>query len=161
MAGRSGDMMRTSPRHRLRSVVITRMPRRQPHVLVVEDDRMLAEMYRLSLLLDGFIVEVAPDGEAGIQRVTRGRHPDAIVLDLNRSRFERRLSRRDGLDLLSMLRASPSTQSIPVVVLASDPQDFEVVLRRGATACLARWRSTPADLIGQLDALLHRRSRHR
>ena len=60
-----------------------------------------------------------------------------------------------------MLRASPPTQSIPVVVLASDPQDFEVVLSRGATACLARWRSTPADLTDQLDALLQRRGRRR
>jgi CheY-like chemotaxis protein len=142
-----------APYH-LRSIVIARLPRREPHVLLIEDDRVLAEMYRLSLLLDGFAVDVAPDGEAGIQRVTRGRRPDAIVLDLNRSRVDRRTPRRDGLDMLSMLRSGPPTRSIPVVVLASDPQDFEDVLNRGATVCLARWRSTPADLTDRLDDLL-------
>ena len=87
--------------------------------------------------------------------MTRGHRPDAIVLDLNRSRVDRRLPRRDGLDMLSVLRAAPPTQSIPVVVPAGDPQDFDDVLSRGATACLARWRSTPADLTDRLDELLH------
>jgi CheY-like chemotaxis protein len=153
--------MEPPPPYHLRSVVIARIPHREPHVLLVEDDRVLAEMYRLSLLLSGYLVDVAPDGEAGIQRVTMGRRPDAIVLDLNRSRVDRHLPRRDGLDMLSMLRATPPTQSIPVLALAGEPQDFEDVLSRGATACLARWRSTPADLTNRLDDLLHHRAYRR
>ena len=109
--------------YHLRSIVIARIPRREPRVLLVEDDRVLADMYRLSLLLDGFMVDVAPDGEAGIERVTRGRLPDAVVLDLNRSRVDRRLPRRDGIDMLTMLRAAPPTQSIPVVVLTTSTDD--------------------------------------
>jgi CheY-like chemotaxis protein len=154
-------MMDSARPYHLRSVVIARIPRREPRVLLVEDDRVLADMYRLSLLLDGFMVDVAPDGEAGIERVTRGRLPDAVVLDLNRSRADRRLPRRDGIDMLTMLRTAPPTQSIPVVVLASDPQDFEHVLSRGATVCLARWRSTPADLTDRLDNLLNHRTQRR
>jgi two-component system chemotaxis response regulator CheY len=122
----------------------------------VEDDYVRAEEYKLTLLLHGFSVDVAPDGEAGIQRVTRGDVPAAIVLDLGRPRVDRQMPRRDGLDMVSVLRAIATTESVPIVALASDPQDFNDVLDRGATACLARWRSTTTDLMDRLDEILQR-----
>jgi CheY-like chemotaxis protein len=125
------------------------------HILLVEDDHALAQIYRLGMLLHGFHVDVAPDGEAGIQRVQKGRPPDAIVLDLGLPRVDRGVPRRDGLTMLSVVRAREATQSIPVVVLANDPQDFKDVLELGATACLARWRATVRDLTGRLDRVLH------
>jgi DNA-binding response OmpR family regulator len=128
---------------------------RTDRILLVEEDHVLAEMYELSLLLHGFLVDVAPDGEAGIQRVARGQHPDAIVLDIGLPRINRRAPRRDGLAMLSALRSTSTTKFIPVVVLASDPQDFADVMELGATVCLARWRSTTNDLTGQLDEILH------
>jgi CheY-like chemotaxis protein len=129
---------------------------RRDHILLVEDDHVRAEKYRLTLLLHGFYVDVAPDGEAGIQRVTRGDLPAAIVLDLGRPRVDRRMPRRDGLEMVSVLRSAPATESVPIVALASDPQDFRDVLDRGATACLAGWQSTAIDLTNRLDEILHR-----
>jgi CheY-like chemotaxis protein len=130
--------------------------RRRDHILLVEDDYVRAEEYKLTLLLHGFSVAVAPDGEAGIQRVARGDVPAAIVLDLGRPRVDRQVPRRDGLDMVSALRSARATQSVPIVALASDPQDFKDVLDRGATICLAGWRSTTIDLMDRLDEILQR-----
>ena len=137
------------------SVVAPINRRRGNRILLVEDDHVLTQMYKLSLLLHGFLVDVAPDGEAGIQRVASGQQPDAIVLDMGLPRVNRRVPRRDGLAMLSALRSTFSTKRIPVVVLASDPLDFADVMELGATVCLARWRSTAKDLTGKLDEILH------
>jgi DNA-binding response OmpR family regulator len=137
------------------SVVSPINRRRADRILLVEDDHVLAQMYKLSLLLHGFLVDIAPDGEAGIQSVAKGHKPDAIVLDIGLPRINRRAPRRDGMAMLSALQSTSSTKFIPVVVLASDPQDFADVMELGATVCLARWRSTAKDLTGQLDEILH------
>ena len=71
-------------------------------VLFVEDDGAVAQMYRLKLELDGYQVEVAPDGEVALEMV-RSSPPDLIFLDI-------RLPKLDGLDVLEALRADPATR---------------------------------------------------
>src|SRR5712691_10360247 len=80
-------------------------------VLFVEDDPAVAQMYRLKLELDGYQVEVAPDGELALQ-MARREPPDIIFLDI-------RLPKLGGLDVLEALRADPKTQKLPVVILSS------------------------------------------
>jgi len=48
-------------------------------VLIIEDDQIVANIYRHKFCSEGYEVEVALDGEAGMQRVQSFR-PDAIVL---------------------------------------------------------------------------------
>jgi CheY-like chemotaxis protein len=111
-------------------------------------------MYKLGLLLRGFSVDVARDGEEGIQRVTHGSLPDAVVVDLGLPRVDQEMPRRDGLDMISTLRALRLTQVVPVVVLSNDPASFEEAIERGATECVANWRTTPRDLAGKVITLL-------
>ena len=50
-------------------------------ILLIEDDQIVANVYRNKLLLEGFQVEVAFDGERGLEMV-RVFRPDAVLLDL-------------------------------------------------------------------------------
>jgi CheY-like chemotaxis protein len=144
------------PQSLYHQTVVSEITKRRAHrILLVEDDHVLTQVYKLSLLLHGFSVDIAPDGEAGIQRVAKGQQPDAVVLDMGLPRIDRSVPRRDSRAMLSVIRSTAATKSIPVVVLATDPQDFEDVLDLGATVCLARWRSTAKDLTDQLDEILH------
>ena len=61
-------------------------------------------MYKLSLLLHGFLVDIAPDGEAGIQWVANGHQPDAIVLTIsdNGSGATERAGESTGHGLIGM-----------------------------------------------------------
>ena len=127
---------------------------RHSRVLLVERDHSMAEMYKLSLLLRGFSVDVARDGEEGIQRVLHGSLPDAVVLDLGLPRVDHQMPRKDGLDMISALRSLRLTQAVPVVVLSNDPASFEDAIDRGATQCIANWRTTPRDLASKLAHLL-------
>ena len=66
-------------------------------VLVVEDDRAIADLVGLYLRRDGFGVHVEPDGAAGLAAVRRLR-PAAVVLDVG-------LPGMDGVEVCRRLRA--------------------------------------------------------
>ena len=65
-------------------------------VLLVEDEPRLAEMVRVGLVSEGFVVEVAPDGTDGLWRGTEGEF-DVIVLDIM-------LPKLNGYDVLRKMR---------------------------------------------------------
>ena len=81
----------------------------QKHVLVVEDDRRLRELYRSALQSDGFFVIAVDDGFAALRAVENER-PLAVVLDLD-------LPRLGGRDVEQELRSRPTTQHIPIIVV--------------------------------------------
>lgn len=109
-------------------------------VLFVEDDGAVAQMYRLKLELDGYQVEVAPDGEVALEMV-RSSPPDLIFLDI-------RLPKLDGLDVLEALRADPATRAVPVVILSSHSEKdlVERGAKLGALDHLIKSKTTPTKL---------------
>lgn len=117
-------------------------------VLFVEDDPAVAQMYRLKLELDGYQVEVAPDGEVAL-RMARSEPPDIIFLDI-------RLPKLGGLDVLEALRADPKINAVPVVILSnhSEQELVERGARLGALDHLIKSKTTPARLAGGVDGWL-------
>src|SRR5438046_2726853 len=68
-------------------------PHAQAHkILFIEDDGLIADMYRIKLESEGWNVEVAADGEAGVRQAI-GEPPDLILLDML-------LPRLDGIEVL-------------------------------------------------------------
>jgi CheY-like chemotaxis protein len=110
------------------------------HVLFIEDDPTVAQMYRLKLELDGYRVVMAKDGEEGLRMASELR-PDIIFLDI-------RLPKRDGFAVLEAIRDDPGTQDIPVVILSNygERDLVERGLRLGAQEYLIKSQTTPADL---------------
>ncbi|MGH7867131.1 MAG: response regulator transcription factor, partial [Candidatus Dormibacteraceae bacterium] len=52
-----------------------------PKVLLVEDDAVIAQMYRMKLEMDGYLVDIAPDGVSGLS-MAKESQPDVIFLDI-------------------------------------------------------------------------------
>jgi DNA-binding response OmpR family regulator len=117
-------------------------------VLFVEDDEAIAQMYRLKLELDGYEVDIAPDGEIALQ-MARSSLPDIIFLDI-------RLPKLDGLDVLEALRADPKTKQVPVVILSSHSEQelVERGAKLGALDHLIKSKTTPAKLAGRVEGWL-------
>jgi DNA-binding response OmpR family regulator len=109
-------------------------------VLLIEDDEPTAEMYRLRLERDGYVVFMAHDGEEGLRRALEVQ-PDLVYLDL-------RLPKMDGFEVLRQLRASPATQALPVIILSNygEPDLREQGLSLGALDYLVKADTTPAQL---------------
>ena len=117
-------------------------------VLFVEDDPSVAQMYQLKLELDGYDVEVAPDGEKALD-IAHKNPPDIIFLDI-------RLPKLDGFGVLEALRKDPKTESVPVVILSnySERQLIDRGLRLGALEYLIKTQTTPARLSRGLETWL-------
>ena len=113
-------------------------------VLFVEDDASVAQMYRLKLELDGYVVEVAGDGLSALEKA-RSWRPDIIFRDL-------RLPKLDGLGVLEALRADASTRGIPVVIRSNwnEKELVERGVRLGALDHMIKSQTTPARLSERL-----------
>ena len=119
---------------------LSEAPDEEVHVLFIEDDPAVAEMYKLKLELDGYTVTVAKDGEEGLQVATES-PPDIIFLDT-------RLPKMDGFAVLERLRSADRTREIPVIIL-SNYGERELVdrgLKLGALEYLIKSQTTPANL---------------
>ncbi|MEP7090254.1 MAG: response regulator transcription factor [Nocardioidaceae bacterium] len=117
-------------------------------LLLVEDDPRLAAMLRDLLESEGYVVEVAADGQRGLHLGLTDPF-DLMVLD-------RGLPAIEGLDLLARLRASG--REVPTLVLSAlgSPRDRVDGLDAGAEDYLGK----PFDieeLLARLTALLRRR----
>ncbi|HSE06612.1 MAG TPA: response regulator transcription factor [Methylomirabilota bacterium] len=122
-----------------------------PTILLIEDDRRLAEMVSEYLGGAGFLVSVAGDGRTGLARL--GSEPcDALVLDLM-------LPDLDGLEVCRRLRAF---SDVPVLMLTArgDAMDRVVGLEIGADDYLPK-PFEPRELLARLRAILRRRDRPR
>lgn len=118
-------------------------------ILLVEDDRAVAEMYRLKLRRDGFAVQIAEDGDRAID-LARRQPPDLVLLDV-------RLPKRDGLQVLAAMRRDPPMSEVPIVVLSNYSEDLIVqrCLEGGATDYLVKAHTTPEMLSACLRRWLH------
>jgi DNA-binding response OmpR family regulator len=109
------------------------------HVLLIEDDGSIAEMYRLQLEHDGYRVTIATTGEVGFSALS-GTTPDVVLLDLL-------LPDRSGFDLLATLNERLPKHP-PVVILSNygEPSMIDRGRALGAVEYLVKSRVTPAEI---------------
>lgn len=81
---------------------------RKKRILIIEDDRHIAEGMRLNLNLQGYDVDIAPDGLSGLAG-WKEKRPDLIVLDIM-------LPKMDGLTVLQNIRLED--ERIPVLIVS-------------------------------------------
>ena len=115
-------------------------------VLVIEDDRNLADVVARYLEREGFEVEVVHDGETGLRRALESL-PDLVVLDLM-------LPRIHGIEVFRRLRR---VAPIPVVMLTArgSEEDRVTGLELGADDYVAKPFS-PRELTARVRAVLRR-----
>ena len=81
-----------------------------PLVLVIEDDPKAVDLLRIYLSEAGYAVEIAKDGEEGLEKAKR-LSPNAIILDVL-------LPKVDGWNFLSQIKADATTKDIPVIIVS-------------------------------------------
>ena len=81
-------------------------------VLAVDDSRTMRDMITLALTSEGFEVELAEDGEHGLE-VLDEIAPDVIITDIN-------MPRLDGFGFIDAVRARDDTRTIPILVLTTE-----------------------------------------
>ena len=96
--------------------MIARLTNRSPAairtILIVDDDRSVADTFARMLKLEGFKVATALNAEAGLELADRVR-PDAIILDM-------RMPITNGLQFLRLVRSKPHLVEVPVAIVTGD-----------------------------------------
>jgi two-component system response regulator MprA len=116
-------------------------------ILVIEDEPQIADLLRRGLLYEGYSVEIAGDGEAGLV-MARDRPPDLVLLDLM-------LPGIDGLTVCKRLRAG---SGVPILILTAKDavRDRVAGLDAGADDYVIKPFSFD-ELLARIRALLRRR----
>ena len=116
-------------------------------VLIIEDNTDLAYGLRNNLEIEGYLVDVAVDGVAGLARA-REIHPDLIILDLM-------LPGLDGYRVLKALRESGD--EVPVLILTAHGEEADKVrgFRLGADDYVTKPFGL-LELMARVAALLRR-----
>lgn len=116
-------------------------------VLVVEDDRAIAELVGLYLRRDGFGVHVESDGTAGLAAVRR-LSPVAVVLDVG-------LPGLDGVEVCRRMRAEQDWTPVLFVTARADEVDRVLGLEMGADDYVTKPFS-PRELVARVRTVLRR-----
>ena len=110
-------------------------------ILIIEDERMLADMYRDRFIHEGYQVESAFDAEEGLE-MAKETKPDLIVLDIL-------LPRANGTDFLEKLRKTEEIDSTKVIAYSNydDADSKEKAKGLGAREYLIKTNYTPKEIL--------------
>ncbi|MFJ8534725.1 response regulator [Streptomyces sp. NPDC093591] len=117
-------------------------------MLVVDDNKVIRQLIRVNLELEGFEVVTAADGAECLDVVHQVR-PDAVTLDVV-------MPRLDGLQTAARLRADPRTRDLPLAIVSACTQhEVDSGLDVGVDAFLAK-PFEPAELVSLVRRLIER-----
>lgn len=116
----------------------------QKKILLVEDDNGLANVYKMRLETEGFLVHRVPNGEDALAASIEFK-PDLIVLDVM-------MPKVSGFDVLDILRNTPETANIKVVMLTalSQDSDKEKANKLGADDYMVKSQVVIADVVERI-----------
>jgi two-component system response regulator VicR len=86
-------------------------------ILVIEDDLDIADLVKLVLETEDFIVETILDAEKAYDTAKRF-SPDAILLDLS-------MPKLDGWEVFKILRRDPDFKNVPIAILTAKAEGFD------------------------------------
>ena len=113
-------------------------------ILLVEDDTSLADVYQARLELEGFDVRQVNNGEDALS-VALDFHPDLVLLDAMMPKIS-------GFDVLDILRNTPETTNIRVVMLTalSQPKDKERAENLGVDEYMVKSQVVIGDVVDRV-----------
>lgn len=110
-------------------------------VLIIEDDQIVANVYRNKLSVEGYHTEIALDGENGLKTM-RTFKPDVIVLDLM-------LPKMSGVDVIREIRSESEFSKLPIVVFSNTylTNMIQQAWKAGANKCLSKASCSPREVV--------------
>ena len=117
-------------------------------ILIIEDEKILAGMYRDKFNQAGFRVFWAPDAEEGL-KLAKKKLPDLIILDIL-------LPGENGIYFLEKLKKDKKSAEIPIIVFSNfdDPEIKRQSLALGVKNYLIKTSYNPEDMMKEVKKYL-------
>jgi len=90
------------------------------HVLIIDDEKDIAQSIEYNLSKDGYKVSKSYDGLNGLEAVQK-KSPDIVILDLM-------LPGMTGIELCKAMKADPKTAAIPVIMLTAKGEETDKIV---------------------------------
>lgn len=119
-------------------------------IVLIEDEEILATMYKLKFSKAGYDIQVAADGEQGLALVKEV-WPDLILLDII-------MPKKDGFAVLKELKADLQLRNIPIYLLTNLGQEEDVKKGKelGATGYFVKANFTPGEIVKEINKYFER-----
>ena len=110
-------------------------------VLIIEDNQIVATVYRNRFDAEGYETEIALDGETGMKMLPTFR-PDILILDLM-------LPKMSGVDVIKQIRAEADFARLPIVVFSNTylTNLIQEAWKAGANKCLSKASCSPQEVL--------------
>ena len=118
------------------------------NILVIEDDMFLAQLLTNRIAKVGVKVLRASDGDDGL-KMLKEEKPDLVLLDLI-------LPRKSGFELLEEMRADPTLQETPVIIISNLGQESDIAKGKelGAVEYFIKAKTSIDDLVERVKVIL-------
>ncbi len=119
----------------------------QSKVLLIEDHKFLSELYAKNLKRRDYDVEIAKDGEDGLEKV-KSFKPDVILLDII-------MPDKSGIEVLKELKSNSKYKKIPVILLTAvyEIDKIRECLNTGALGYIIKGTSTE-EMVNKVDLIV-------
>lgn len=120
-------------------------------VLLVEDSKVVQQMYRSKLTIEQFTVLTADNGVEAIKLLST-EIPDIILLDLM-------MPVMDGYKVLQVIKTDPRLTDIPVLVFSArgQPEEVERSMNLGAAGYIIKATTKPNEVVEQIRKVLNQK----
>ena len=116
-------------------------------LLIIEDDKILSEMYKDEFINEKFDVQTATDGQQGLEKMKLSL-PDAVLLDII-------MPKVNGYEFLKLLRVDQILNKVPVLVLTNIYTNKEDLIKNwGVAAVLLKSEHTPGSIVTKVREIL-------
>jgi len=119
-----------------------------PRLLIVEDDPYVVRLYQRLFSFGKIEVKTAGNGRDGFE-LAKTYQPSLILLDVM-------MPIMNGIEALEKLKADPTTNHIPVVILSSFGEEkmIQTAMQKGATSYLIKSDFTPEQVLNEVQKIL-------
>jgi DNA-binding response OmpR family regulator len=111
-------------------------------IFIIEDDEIVAQVYKDKLEAEGYRVQVAHDGESGYSRLSDF-GPDLLLLDML-------VPKLAGVDLLRKLRGEDAFKDLPIIAFSGSDEILADAKRLGATSVLSKVEYVPNQIVARI-----------
>lgn len=122
-------------------------------ILLVEDEEMIREMYKLAIQNAGYQIDTSEDGESAALKInTTDPQYDLVLLDIM-------LPKLDGISVLKQIKADDKTKNIPVFLLTNLGLEDLVkeALELGAQQYLVKSNILPKQIVAEIDTFFQQK----
>ncbi len=117
-------------------------------LLIVEDEAATAEMYSARLKQAGYEVDIAHDGQEGLDKMM-AEHPALVLMDIL-------MPGLSGEQAVERAKHEPSTKNIPIIMLTnySDSIELRNAMQQGAIDYIVKSELTPSQVVEKIQKIL-------